>query len=240
MTDESSSDYVAWKGWVDGGSFATLGPGDAQYFSAELREARRNRALHDVLEIGYGNGTFLRFCADNGWHVVGTELLPELVAAGTAAGFDARDADDVADLPDGGFDLVVAFDVFEHIDPEQSIEFLSTLRDKLRPGGSIVLRFPNADSWIGNPFQNGDPTHVNAIGLLKMRYYATATGLEMQAFRGISRRGFSTSLVHGIHRMTGDVVARLVAGLARAVFLPALPVVLSTGNVICVLRRATA
>lgn len=230
------SDYVSWKGWVEGGTFGSLERGDEQYFLKELRESRRG-AVRDVLEVGFGNGAFLAFARRRGWHVVGLELIPELVDAARSEDFDARPAEDLIELPEASYDLVVAFDVLEHIPPDETLAFLASLRRALRPGGTIVLRFPNADGWVGNVFQNGDPTHVNAIGVLKLQYYAGNSGLEIAAFRPVSRRGFSTSLIHGLHLLTGAVLARVVAALAKAVFLPGLPVVLSTGNVIAVLRR---
>lgn len=235
--ETSMSDYVRWKDWDEGRSFGFLDRGDEKYFVRELRESLHRGPLQDVLEIGFGNGAFLSFARRRGWNVVGLELLPELVEKARAAGFDARPADGLDDLPEASFDLVVAFDVFEHIPPEQSLPFLRSLRAAVRPGGLIVLRFPNADTWLGNPFQNGDPTHVNAIGLLKLQYYAANAELDLAAFRPVSRRGFSTSIVHGVHLLTGAVLARVVAALARAVFLPGLPIVLSTGNVLAVLRR---
>lgn len=236
-TDAAHNDYISWKGWVDGAPFGRPGRGDSAYFDAELREALRGRELRDVLEIGFGNGAFLAYARERGWNAVGLELLPELVAEATAAGFDARPSNHLAELPAESFDAVVAFDVFEHIDPAESVAFLTSLRRVLRPGGTIVLRFPNADSHLGLPFQNGDPTHVNAIGVLKLQYYARAARLGLVGFRGTARRGFATSVIHGVHRLTAGPLARLGGLLTRAIFLPGLPIVLWSGNVVAVLRH---
>ena len=123
--------------------------------------------------------------------------------------------------PDGSFDLIVAFDVFEHIDPHESIGFLRTLTSKLADGGALLLRFPNVDTWIGNPFQYGDVTHVNAIGALKMQYYAKEAGLAILRLRGAKRRG-SPHLgrprrprVHGRRRDQGGRGVREGAVLPR-------------------------
>ena len=190
-----------------------------------------------VLEIGFGNGAVLAFGRARGWAMTATELQPELVTTAIGLGFDARDSTAVQDLHDASFDGIVALDVFEHIPPETSIAFLTGLGRKLRVGGHIVLRFPNADSWLGNAFQNGDPTHVNAIGLAKMTYYARAAGLRIDSFRAATRRGFATSAVHGLHSLTAGNYIKLSAAVSRALHFPALPVVLSTSDVVCSLTR---
>ncbi|HWK20768.1 MAG TPA: class I SAM-dependent methyltransferase [Microbacteriaceae bacterium] len=228
--------YVEWKNW--GHKFGSLERGDSKYFTKELREIERRGEIHDVLELGFGDGRFLAYCRERGWQATGIELIPELVELAKSSGFGALLADQVATLPDASFDLIAAFDVLEHIPPSDSVEFLTGIRQKLRPGGSVILRFPNADTALGNPFQYGDPTHVNAIGLLKLRYYAASAELQVSRFRGSKGRSFETSLVHGLHRYTGLPIGRVLAGIKRAIYLPDVPVVLSSPNVIAVLRLA--
>lgn len=240
MNTSRDDDYLAWKGWDDISSFGTLARGDSQYFARELRESVRGRQVHDVLEVGFGNGAFLAYARSQGWRVVGTELLPHLVQAARDAGFESLPAADLDALDGEGFDLIVAFDVFEHIPPDESVEFLATLARKLRTGGAILLRFPNADSWVGNAFQNGDPTHVNAVGVLKLFYYAQAVGLAVRTYRAVSRRGFSTSIVHGVHRLISAPLIAISSAIKKAMYLPGLPVVLSTANVVSVLTKRAA
>lgn len=236
--NQSDGAYVAWKGW--GAGFGALSRGDTQYFATELREVIRGGNVRRVLEVGYGNGVFLAYAKSQGWSVTGIELQPELVAMAIEAGFDARPAEEVESLPDAEYDLIVAFDVFEHIPPDMSIDYLRNLARKLNSAARIVLRFPNADSWIGNPFQNGDLTHVNAIGALKMGQYAVECGLEVESFRAETRRGFETSFLHGGYKYTAGVLAKLIGGVVKLIYFPTLPVVMSTPNVVCVLRRAGA
>ena len=159
-----------------------------------------------------------------------------------AARFASRGFEVVADteidtLPQGAFDLVAAFDVFEHIAPHSSVDFLRSLARRLRADGRILLRYPNADSWLGNAFQYGDPTHVNAIGTLKLDFYAAQAGLEVVAYRGARRRGFRASPIHGLHRITAGAYSSVAGTLRRAIHFPDVRVVLSTSNVVAVLRR---
>lgn len=238
-TTTRASGYADWKGW-NASHFGVLARGDADYFSREVREIVRRRPVHRVLEIGFGNGVFLSYCRSQGWDVAGTELLPELVEMAKAGGFRAYTADELSQLPDRGFDIIVAFDVFEHVPPDQSIEFLTAISAKLADDGALLLRFPNVDTWIGNPLQYGDVTHVNAIGVLKMQYYAERSGLTIRRLRGAKRRGFRTSIIHGVHAYTAGVAIKLIAGLAKALYFPDLPVVLSSSTVVCTLEKSGA
>jgi 2-polyprenyl-3-methyl-5-hydroxy-6-metoxy-1,4-benzoquinol methylase len=242
MSDDSAehdtTSYVAWKGWVNDTPFGELERGDAQYFRSELRSiVKSGTPINDVLEVGYGNGAFLAYCRSLGWNVTGTELDPELVAVASRAGYNVLSAQDAAKLANDSFDLIVLFDVLEHIPQDAIVDFLSQLASKLRPGGRMLMRFPNADSWLGNPLQNGDPTHATAIGYLKMTYFALQSSLTFVSFRGAHPRGFGTSVVHGIYSLTAGPLVHLVGLIQRAILFPLLPVILWASNVVCVLER---
>lgn len=241
MTDREDgaqgSNYVDWKGWVDETPFGFLDRGESKYFDSELKDVLPQASdIRDVLEIGYGNGAFLSYARSRGWNVTGTELDPLLVEAGRRADFTVVPADEMDSVPGHSFDLIAVFDVLEHI-PQQAIpDLLVTLSKKLRPGGRILFRFPNADSWLGNPLQNGDSTHVTAIGYLKMTYFALQSGLEVVKFRGTKRHGFATSFSNGMYAAVAGPIIAATAGIKRLLYFPGLPVVLTTSNVICVVR----
>ena len=62
-----SSDYVEWKGWVDQTPFGLLTAGESAYFDSELSDVHvESGGIEDVLEIGYGNGSFLSYCRARG------------------------------------------------------------------------------------------------------------------------------------------------------------------------------
>jgi len=72
-------------------------------------------------------------------------------------------------LADTSFDLVVSFEVFEHL--EAPLDYLSECRRVLRPGGRLVLSTPNRSSWdihmrsIGTEYEY----HVNMQDLDGLR-----------------------------------------------------------------------
>lgn len=63
----------------------------------------------------------------------------------------------------GKLDLVVAFDVMEHMTREQLLVLFDTLAALLKSGGHVLARFPNAQSPLGCVTQNGDWTHRSAL-----------------------------------------------------------------------------
>lgn len=232
---------MEWKGWVDQTAFGFLSVGEAAYFTSELKDVRVDpHGIRDVLEIGYGNGAFLAHCRSKGWNVTGTELDPGLVQAGIDSGYEVFAADRMHMLAGRSFDLIAVFDVLEHIRQEAVPSFLTELSLMLREGGRMLFRFPNADSWLGNPLQNGDSTHVTAIGYLKMTFFALQSGLEIVTFRGARRHGFATSFANGIYALIAGPVIAVSARIKRALYFPGLPVVLTTSNVVCLVRRGTA
>lgn len=173
--------YQDWKQWQD---FGSLPPSQARYFARELAMLGPLRGQR-ILEIGFGNGSFLRFAQQRGGEVQGTEVIPELLQAARDAGFqvsesatlfrDARSA--------GSFDAVVAFDVIEHIGRDELPGFFAAVNGLLKPGGSFVARFPNGDSPFGRRYQHGDLTHKSVIGSGMVAHLAAMSGFQVQAVR---------------------------------------------------------
>jgi len=173
-----SEDYLAWKDWREA-QFGQCTPADTRYFDWHVQRAfGAPKAALRVLELGFGNGSFLAWARQRGHSVVGVETSAPLVARAQAAGFAAHGSvDDVG--ADTHFDLVAAFDVLEHVPADHTLALLKRLAQHLAPGGRMVLRFPNAESPFGQWYQHGDITHVNALGLSRLRQLAPASGLQV-------------------------------------------------------------
>jgi 2-polyprenyl-3-methyl-5-hydroxy-6-metoxy-1,4-benzoquinol methylase len=236
MQTADDAHYASWKGWGTNAKFGALTKGDEATFRTETSAFKR---IERVLEIGFGEGSFMTFCRKQGWIVTGTELNQILVEAARTAGFDAhlaRDAEHV--LSDATFDLIAAFDVLEHIPPDDAIAFLAVLKAKLSPGGTILLRFPNADTWLGNVAQHGDPTHTQQIGYFKLQYFAKKAGLDITDFRGQARLGFAYGWKRGIHNILTTPIILAIGWISKLLHYPGVPVVLTSQNIIAVLVPA--
>lgn len=224
--------YVDWKGWRE--LFAYT-PEDAQAFAGETRGLSIAGAR--VLEIGFGAGGFLAWAKAQGAEVCGIEVIPELVAAAREAGVEILPADIEAISPAeaGRFDTIVAFDVFEHFAIDDVARRLHACATLLKPGGHIVLRFPNAQSPFGLAPQFGDPTHKSALSRSVIEQLTTGGPLEVvrygRAFR-VTGGGIAKALARRLRYLARDAIAAtLNATYAQSI--PWDPVV------VIVLRRRT-
>lgn len=172
---DAYQNYTQWKRWQ--GTFE-VSERDARYFAAELRDI----LLHGrrVLEIGFGNGSFLAWARSRGAEVCGLEINPEMLAAAARHGYVARNAP-LADLvaEDARFDLVVAFDVIEHWDTDELVANFCAIAALLTDTGCFVARFPNGHSPFGRVYQYGDFTHKSVISSYKIDYLAGIAGLDV-------------------------------------------------------------
>lgn len=235
--DLFGSSYSSWKGW-ESESFGGISARDRATYTRELREVRKIMSgdIRNVLEIGFGQGSFLAYCREQGWQATGTEASEPLVTAAEQAGFPVKLAGDAFNLPDAAFDLIAGFDVIEHIPQSEMLPFLALLRRKLKPGGTIFLRFPNADSWLGNQNFNGDPTHVTAMGHFKLEYFCQRAGLEIISFRPEARLGFDGGLAKGIHALIAGPISSVLGWITKAIYFPRSRMVLASANVVACLR----
>jgi len=96
-----------------------------------------------ILDVGCGQGQFLKLAKDSGWEVEGVELAKS--ACGYARkkfGIEVRNEDlKEAVFPDAYFDIVTLWNVLDHLlDP---LDALKEIYRILKPGGILVSRVPN-------------------------------------------------------------------------------------------------
>lgn len=97
-----------------------------------------------LLEVGFGNGNFLKLAHEEGWETHGAELSTTLVQhARQQLQLSNIELGAVEDLnyAEGFFDVVAGFNFIEHVpDPRQTLEQFWRL---LKPSGYLVLMCPN-------------------------------------------------------------------------------------------------
>jgi SAM-dependent methyltransferase len=106
----------------------------------------------EMLEIGSGTGTLLHRLLERGYRIQGVDINPALLD-------DARRwygdlpvhlvQGTTLPFPDASFDVVMSFDVFEHI-PDTDAHLDEVWR-VLRPGGTYVMQTPN--KWTNVVFE---------------------------------------------------------------------------------------
>lgn len=232
-------EYLEWKGWTTT-SFGRLTRADQRYFDAEMRRIglATGKPLR-CLEIGFGNGRFLAYARDRGWEIAGTELNPELAAVARANQFAASCTDNLREFAHAQFDLVVAFDVLEHVPQPALLEFLRDVLRVLKPDGAFLARFPNGDSPFGLINQNGDVTHVTTLGSGKVAYFASELRASLAFIGGEAEPILAGSLARSAYRMFAIPARRLLNLAIRLLFFPNVKVAFCSANMVIVLRAGT-
>ena len=130
----------------------------------------------NLMEIGCGEGSFIRSAMQKGIQAQGIEINPEGVRIAQEKGLavELLDLKDAALQYSGHFDAVCSFQVLEHV-PNPG-EFLSWQLQMLRPNGKLIACVPNEDSFLRHYFEPLDyPPH-------HMSHWTEATFRNLEKF----------------------------------------------------------
>ncbi|MEV4106447.1 class I SAM-dependent methyltransferase [Nonomuraea sp. NPDC049695] len=143
----------------------------------ELRELRRRGVAGRALDIGAAGGGNTRVLVRHGWDALVADYSELAVELARERGLQAihADARDLP-LPDGSFDLVLAFDVLEHI--EEDDRAAGEIVRVLRPGGTALITVPcDMALWSAHDVASG---HVRRYTRDTLRDLLTRQGLVLE------------------------------------------------------------
>lgn len=156
-----------------------------------LLGVQRRRGLRpSFFEVGYGSGTLLKRVSQWGFPAAGIEVCEAMhQRACELLGADASVALYRGDLLgsefagwQGRYSLVYWNDVFEHVPPDEILDYLRKIHDLLVPGGQLVTITPN---WHMRPWDITRavcPLRTEAAGLhLKEYTLREVSGLLREA-----------------------------------------------------------
>ena len=175
-----SDDYINWKSWT----FGALTSSQYKIFVKTLKLTGNSfPPKSKVLEVGFGSGNFLKFARLNSWITIGTEVNKQLISLAKKQMYEVYNAQSF--IPEAGsFDLIVAFDLLEHLKKDEIKNFFIGCKHHLKNGGTVICRFPNGDSPYGLFLQNGDFTHVTSIGSGMIKQFANLSNLKIHYLGG--------------------------------------------------------
>ena len=165
------------------------------YIGSQLRPGMK------AVDLGTGSGAFAARLEFLGCKVIACDS--DVVAYKGLSPFKRVNLDESTfahDLGHGGFDVVSAIEVIEHL--EAPIRFLVQIRTLLGPGGFAVVTTPNVDSLPARAKfllkgtlrmfdQRGDPTHLSPIFWdLLIRQYLPRAHLDLVAHTYYPPDGF--------------------------------------------------
>ena len=165
-----------------------------QWISQNMEKKEAGR----LLDIGCAMGFSLEYGMDRGWDVFGLEPSPYATrsASERLAGRIANTSFDACTYPKNSFDLVLLWDVIEHLpDPPH---LLQQIFDLLRPGGTLSIITPDCRSLLARAagrwwMEYAKPTeHIYFFSRKTLEALAQKTGLTFvkttTAGKFVSRR----------------------------------------------------
>ena len=171
-----------------------------------------------VLDIGAAGGGNTRALVAMGWEAIALEYSEAGARVGRARGLSVLRADARAlPFPDGAFDLVIAFDVLEHV--EEDDVMAAEIHRVLSDGGTALIAVP-ADMrlWSAHDVAVG---HVRRYDRTTLEDVLTNAGLQIESLRSwnvllrpiakFRRRKSTGSDLEELSRVTNAALRAIVA-----------------------------
>ena len=182
-----------------------------------------------VLELGCGIGSLLAVLKQRGFHrLSGIDTSPEQVAIAHRLGlsFVRRGGliEELSAQSSSSLDVVVAFDVLEHLDKPTILHVADEVLRVLKPQGRFIFHVPNGTGIFPGATFFGDLSHqtcftprsiqqlTSVVGFASVEVFedeptvhGVFSGLRWALWQGIRS---TARLVHGIE--TGDLRSKLV------------------------------
>lgn len=209
-----------------------------QWIDAECRHippAAERAAGFAVLDIGCGDGRFVRFARDAGCRAAGIEIDPVAVATAAGEGLDVSVGDTHAALARFGphsFDHITLSHVIEHLhDPRGTVAAIWTM---LKPGGVMWLETPNAEAYGRTLFANrwrdlDPPRHIFVATPQALASLAKAAGFHLRArhrrsfvpFEVFPFSAMAQAASRGAKTSRAMITAQAIYAEVRSLFVPA-------------------
>ena len=188
----------------------------------KYRDAIRYVPNGKGLDIGCGNGKFIRDMNSLGWQFEGVEFNPIAVDMCRKAGLKVFHGDlHAAAFRDNSFDIVSTRHVIEHIpDP---VNFINEIARILKKGGQLVIKTPNSRAlgrrWFARYwFANDVPRHLVLFCPDNLNLMAERFGLRQITVKTFSKPRI---ILNSLDYLSGNrsrpynkhKILRLIAGL---------------------------
>ncbi len=134
-----------------------------------------------VLDLGAGRGEFLELCREAGIPAKGVDSNEAMVSRCREKGLEVERAEAIAylqSLPDESLCAVTAFQLVEHLVPQELWHLVQVALIKLKPGGVIILETVNPHSLVALQNFYLDLTHQRPIPAPTLRFLLEAAGFQ--------------------------------------------------------------
>jgi 2-polyprenyl-3-methyl-5-hydroxy-6-metoxy-1,4-benzoquinol methylase len=137
----------------------------------------------EILDLGCGHGAFLYFLAKAGYtRAFGVDTSSEQINKAHELGIDTAHCrpafEYVSGLKSESLDMVILFDMLEHLERQELFNLLDEVQRVLRHGGVCLVHVPNGEGIFGMKIRFGDLTHVQAFTQNSARQLLSAIGFS--------------------------------------------------------------
>ncbi len=155
--------YVATHFGVDALEVRARVKASAPYFRRLRKQFPKDKSAR-ILDLGCGCGNLLYWLEKEGYNSLeGVDRSAEQVAAAHSLGLSFVKAGNVfehlAQRGPESADVVVAFDLIEHLGKEEAFQFADAVFRVLAPGGLFILHLPNGEGLFFGSVAFNDLTH---------------------------------------------------------------------------------
>jgi SAM-dependent methyltransferase len=167
-----------------------------------------------ILDLGCGHGALLHAARLAGYrNVAGIDRSPEQVAAARKLGIAGVREGDLLEtlraLPNDSYDVVITFDVIEHLRREELLPLADEVLRVLKPGARWILHTPNGGSPFFGRIRYGDITHELAFTPASLGQVLLTCGFtDFECFE-------DAPVVHGVKSAVRLAAWKLIGGVLR-------------------------
>lgn len=137
------------------------------YYNRELLPFIGNCKDKSILDLGCGVGTILHFLLEKGCeNIVGVdnaESQLELCRKHVTTNVIEADATEFSRHTSDTFDVIIMYDLLEHIKKENIFYLIEGVYNHLNDGGILIVRTPNMAHPYGQYMRFNDFTHENGF-----------------------------------------------------------------------------
>jgi len=136
-----------------------------------------------ILDLGCGSGDLIYFLDKKGYeYIEGVDISYQQIQLAHKLNIKNVSFGDIygnlASKKSNSFDVVVSFDVLEHLDNDELLVLIDEVYRILKKEGRFIIHVPNADSPFFGSVRYGDITHERAFNNFSLTQLIRATGFE--------------------------------------------------------------
>lgn len=135
-----------------------------------------------ILDIGCGRGYLLMALQEMGYtNFIGIDIDESQIEGcikNNVPGILVENSEDFLNQHKNEYDVIILFDVLEHISTDNTISFLANIHSALKTNGILLCKVPNANNIIASRYRYNDWTHKTSFTEYSLDFVLYNAGFE--------------------------------------------------------------